>query len=122
MAAALNSAPALPAPCSASRRFQRPLLPSAKTKLSPSEQLEAHKSQLSQLREDLAQTEVSLKEATTAAGGPGSGGTLLRRKGPSKLALEAASSCKEKLEFLTSEIERYETYVGLLEAHLGDVA
>lgn len=46
------SAPQLPAPCSNSNRFQRPLMPSAKSSLAMNEQLSSHESQLGQLRSE----------------------------------------------------------------------
>ena len=116
-AAAAFSAPQMAAACEggaagATRRFQRPLLPSGKTRLSLEEQLLSHEDQLAQLREERTSTEVALQEATTAVGGDGGGGgALLRRRGSSKLATEAAAASREKLEFLQHETARYETYI-----------
>lgn len=47
------SSPQLPAPCSSAGRFQRPLLPSSKTRLEPGSQLESHENQLGQLRAEM---------------------------------------------------------------------
>lgn len=85
------SAPQLPAPCSNSSRFQRPLMPSTKSSLAMSEQLSKHESQLGQLRsdyDDLLQSE------------------------PAKSAKSTVwQNYKEKEEFLQFEIMRYETYI-----------
>merc|ERR1719323_354456 len=46
------SAPQLPAACSSSSKFQRPLMPSSKSSLSMSDQLVSHESQLQSLRRE----------------------------------------------------------------------
>lgn len=53
--AARFSAPALEAPCSNTGRFERPLLPSSITNLSPREQLATHQSAVHKWEEELEQ-------------------------------------------------------------------
>merc|ERR1712083_860978 len=48
------SSPPLPAPCSSSSKFQRPLYPSSASKLSLSEQLASHRTQVRELNQELA--------------------------------------------------------------------
>ena len=85
------SAPQLPPPCSSNfGRFQRPLMPSSKSTLNLSEQLVSHERQLMQLRR---QIEDHLQSP------------------PLKSAKGAHHTFKEKKEFLTFEIKRYETYI-----------
>ena len=86
------SAPQLPAACSANfGRFQKPLMPSSKSTLNLSEQLVSHERQLMQLRREI---EDHLQSP------------------PTKNAKGAQlHNFKEKREFLTFEIKRYETYI-----------
>lgn len=97
------SSPQLPAPCSSGGRFQRPLLPSSKTRLEPSEQLQSHENQLVQLRDEM---EDHLQNP------PGKG----TRAGAKQSVLLAY---KEKTDHLTFEILRYETYVLTLRTKSG---
>lgn len=52
-AAALLSSPPLAAPCGSQQRFQRPLLPSSLSQLSPREQLMDHEERVGQLEREL---------------------------------------------------------------------
>ena len=47
------AAPQLPAAAGSMLRFQRPLLPSSKTRLTRAEQLEAHEQRLMELRDEI---------------------------------------------------------------------
>ena len=85
------SAPQLPPPCSSNFRFQRPLMPSSKSTLSLSEQLGSHERQLMQLRMQIEE-HLQSPPAKNAKGAP-------------------LHNFKEKREFLTFEIKRYETYI-----------
>ena len=89
------SAPQLPAACSSSAKFQRPLMPSSKSSLDMAGQLASHEAQLQQLRREY---EEELKIASRASSNSGS-----RNK--------AVQESKEKEEFLLFEIMRYETYI-----------
>lgn len=93
------SAPQLPAPCSSGDRFQRPLLPSSKTKLTPKKQLESHERQLAQLKSELEQH-------------------LLNPPGKSSKQ-SAVYAYKEKSEYLKFEINRYDTYILTLKTKHG---
>lgn len=101
------AAPQLPAACAGGGsmlRFQRPLLPSSKTRLTRSEQLEAHEQRLMELRDEIEEH-------------------LNRRENPECLTGKSAgavvSAYKEKTEFLKFEIMRYETYVIALRTQNG---
>ena len=86
------SAPQLPAPCSSNfGRFQRPLMPSSKSNMNLSEQLVSHERQLMQLRREIED----------------------HLQSPPLKSAKAAQhhSFKEKKDFLTFEIKRYETYI-----------
>lgn len=85
------SAPPLPAACSSGGRFQRPLMPSSKSSLAMNEQLLSHENQLGQLRSDFEE---------------------LLRSAPHKHAKSTVwQNYREKEDFLTFEIMRYETYI-----------
>ncbi|TRY63787.1 hypothetical protein TCAL_04930 [Tigriopus californicus] len=93
------SAPQLPAPCSSGDRFQRPLLPSSKTKLTPKKQLESHERQLMQLKEELEQH---------------------LQNPPGKSSKQSVVYAhKEKSEYLKFEINRYDTYILTLKTKHG---
>jgi len=92
---ARHSSPALPAPCSSSSKFQRPLYPSSSSKLSLSEQLASHRTQARQLSQELVE---------------------LSSNAPQRGAKAAVwSSFREKSEFLEAEVSRYSTYISVLE-------
>eukprot|EP00096_Caligus_rogercresseyi_P013793 TRINITY_DN6395_c0_g1_i1.p1 TRINITY_DN6395_c0_g1~~TRINITY_DN6395_c0_g1_i1.p1 ORF type:complete len:848 (+),score=347.11 TRINITY_DN6395_c0_g1_i1:149-2692(+) len=87
------SSPKLPAPISSatySRSFQRPLLPSSKSKLNPEEQLGENEGALLELRRDLDEH-------------------LLGAIIPSKGSLAAYH--RDKGDYLRFEVQRYETYI-----------
>jgi PH/SEC7 domain-containing protein len=89
------SSPPLPAPCSSSVKFQRPLFPSSSSKLSLSEQLASHRTQVRELSQELA---------------------MHTNNPPGKGAKSVVwSSFREKSEFLESEVGRYSTYISVLE-------
>jgi len=89
------SSPPLPAPCSSSSKFQRPLYPSSGSKLSLSEQLASHRSQVRELNQELA---------------------MHTNNPPNKGAKSVVwSGFREKGEFLESEVGRYSTYISVLE-------
>ena len=89
---AAYSAPQLPAPCSSDiGRFQRPLMPSAKTTLSFNDQLRRHEQQLMQLRCDIEDH--------------------LQNPPPKSAKSHAVQAYRDKQEFLKYEIMRYETYI-----------
>ncbi|XP_047128258.1 PH and SEC7 domain-containing protein 4 isoform X1 [Hydra vulgaris] len=54
VAAAMLSSPPLPAPVSSSMRFQRPVMPVSKAKLTKEQQLQHHNSQIKSLEEELS--------------------------------------------------------------------
>ena len=81
------SSPPLPAPCSSAAKFERPLFPSSCSRLSVADQLAAHRSQLAQLKQQLADASDDAKH---------SGG---RKKNHQQNA--------EKFEFLASENDRF---------------
>ncbi len=91
------SSPQLPAAVSSSTTFERPLLPSGRSRLSAEEQQVSHEKQLRQLRQEL---ETVLEEDTAASAASGG-----RRKHQNMLAVQ------KRLEYLRFEIMRYETYV-----------
>ena len=101
---ATYAAPQLPAACASGMRFQRPLLPSAKTRLTRPEQLEAHEQRLMELRDEIEEH-------------------LSRRENPECLTGKSAGAVvaayREKTEFLKFEIMRYETYVIALRTQNG---
>jgi hypothetical protein len=102
--ASLQSAPPLPAAtASAATHFMRPVLPESKTKLSPSDQLDAFVARLLTLRQQLA--------AMTSD--PVGSATSRRVVRSSLTAYEL-----ERYDYLEFEVRRYETYVALLELHL----
>jgi len=89
------SSPPLPAPCSSTSKFQRPLYPSSGSKLSLSEQLASHRTQVRELNQELA---------------------MHTNNPPNKGAKSVVwSSFREKSEFLESEVGRYSTYINVLE-------
>merc|ERR1712025_1449625 len=89
------SSPPLPPPCSSSSKFQRPLYSSSSSKLSLSEQLASHRSQVRELNQELV---------------------LLTNNKPNKGAKAVVwSEFREKGEFLESEVGRYSTYISVLE-------
>ena len=92
------SAPQLPAACSSSSKFQRPLMPSSKSSLEMSDQLASHEVQLQQLRREY---EEELRATSSSRNNP-----QLMSKSKSSW-----SEYKEKEEFLLFEIMRYETYI-----------
>ena len=76
-------------------QFQRPLYPSSSSKLSLSEQLASHRSQVRELNQELV---------------------LLTNNKPNKGAKAVVwSEFREKGEFLESEVGRYSTYISVLE-------
>ncbi|CAB4055556.1 PSD [Lepeophtheirus salmonis] len=86
------SSPKLPAPVSSSHaRFQRPLLPSSKSKLSPGEQLQENESALSELRRELEEH--------------------LQNRPPKNSSSASISFFKDKQDYLSFEVQRYETYI-----------
>jgi len=89
------SSPPLPAPCSSAAKFERPLFPSSCSRLSVADQLAAHRSQLAQLKQQLADASDDAKH---------SGG---RKKNHQQNA--------EKFEFLASENDRFKVYERSLE-------
>ena len=93
------SAPQLPAACSSSSKFQRPLMPSSKSPLEMSDQLASHEVQLQQLRREY---EEELRATSSS------------RNNQAQMMSKSKSSWseyKEKEEFLLFEIMRYETYI-----------
>jgi len=89
------SAPPLPAPCSNTIKFQRPLFPSSRSKHSLSEQLASHRTQVRELSQELADH---------------------TNNPPNKGAKSVIwSSFREKSEFLELEVARYSTYISALE-------
>jgi len=90
------SAPALPAPCSNSAKFQRPLFPSSRSKLSLSDQLSAHRTRVRELATELS-------EHNGARPPKGAKGIL-------------TNVWHEKAQFLETEVERYSAYINVLES------
>jgi len=89
------SSPPLPAPCSSTIKFQRPLYPSSSSKLTLSEQLASHRTQVRELSQELA---------------------MHTNNPPAKGAKSVIwSSFREKSEFLEAEVGRYSTYISVLE-------
>jgi len=89
------SSPPLPAPCSNTLKFQRPLYPSSTSKLTLSEQLASHRSQVRELSQEL----------TEHTNNP-----------PARGAKSVVwNNYREKSEFLESEVGRYSTYINVLE-------
>ena len=93
---ASHSAPQLPAACSSSAKFQRPLMPSSKSSLDMTGQLVSHEAQLQQLRREYEE-ELKLSSTSSTLSGSRAG--------------KAMQESKEKEEFLLFEIMRYETYI-----------
>ena len=76
-------------------QFQRPLYPSSGSKLSLSEQLASHRTQVRELNQELA---------------------MHTNNPPNKGAKSVVwSGFREKGEFLESEVGRYSTYISVLE-------
>ena len=96
------SAPQLPAACSSSAKFQRPLMPSSKSSLEMADQLASHEAQLQQLRREYEE-EV---KATTNSSSRNPQATKMMTKSKASW-----SEHKEKEDFLLFEIMRYETYI-----------
>ncbi|XP_036378882.1 PH and SEC7 domain-containing protein 2-like isoform X1 [Megalops cyprinoides] len=98
LVAALFSAPAFPAAISSMRKFCRPLLPSASTRLTQEDQLRSHESKLKQIS-------VEVEE---------------HARNPPDLSLKGKEMEEYRLKahYLTFERNRYETYVTLLRAKL----
>ena len=96
------SAPQLPAACSSSSKFQRPLMPSSKSTLEMSDQLASHEVQLQQLRR---QYEEELRTSSTSSS------RQQNNPQPMSKSKSSWSEYKEKEEFLLFEIMRYETYI-----------
>jgi len=89
------SSPPLPAPCSNTIKFQRPLYPSSRSKHSLSEQLANHRSQVRELSQELADH---------------------TNNPPAKGAKSVIwNNFREKSEFLELEVGRYSTYISVLE-------
>jgi len=89
------SSPPLPAPCSSTIKFQRPLYPSSGSKLTLSEQLASHRTQVRELSQELADH---------------------TNNPPTRGAKSVIwSSFREKSEFLEMEVGRYSTYISVLE-------
>lgn len=89
------SSPPLPAPCSSTIKFQRPLYPSSGSKLTLSEQLASHRTQVREMSQELADH---------------------TNNPPTKGAKSVIwSSFREKSEFLEMEVGRYSTYISVLE-------
>jgi len=93
------SSPQLAAPCSSVAKFQRPLYPSSRSKLTVTEQLALHRHQISEL-------ERQLSEHGAALHSPGGG-----KKALSPQFLEIS-------EFLQFEIHRFSVYATVLESIL----
>jgi PH/SEC7 domain-containing protein len=90
------SSPPLPPPCSNSSKFQRPLLPSSRSKLSLSEQLSSHQRQVRDLGAELA-SHTSQPPPRGAKSG-------------------LVAQYREKAEYLSGEVTRYSAYASALEA------
>ncbi|KAG7484888.1 hypothetical protein MATL_G00055200 [Megalops atlanticus] len=98
LVAALFSAPAFPAAISSMRKFCRPLLPSASTRLTQEDQLRSHESKLKQISLEMEE----------------------HARNPPDLSLKGKESEEYRLKahYLTFERNRYETYITLLRAKL----
>jgi PH/SEC7 domain-containing protein len=99
------ASPQLPAACASSSKFQRPLLPSSRTRLNPADQLEAHEKRLMELRDEIEDHLQHSPQHGTLGGG--------------KNAVVVVCAYKEKTEFLKFEIMRYETYIITLRTRNG---
>eukprot|EP00092_Neocalanus_flemingeri_P015600 GFUD01016888.1.p1 GENE.GFUD01016888.1~~GFUD01016888.1.p1 ORF type:complete len:1159 (+),score=309.13 GFUD01016888.1:124-3600(+) len=89
------SSPPLPAPCSNTIKFQRPLFPSSRSKHSLSDQLANHRTQARELSQELA-------DHTDNPPGKGAKSVIW-------------SNFREKSEFVELEVGRYSTYISVLE-------
>ncbi|XP_005995165.1 PH and SEC7 domain-containing protein 2 [Latimeria chalumnae] len=99
MVAAIFSAPAFPAAIGSMKKFSRPLLPSATTKLSQEEQLKCHENKLRHITEELAE----------------------HNSQPFSKNQQKSKETEEfriKEHFLIFEKSRYETYITLLKTRL----
>ncbi|XP_050532169.1 PH and SEC7 domain-containing protein-like isoform X2 [Daktulosphaira vitifoliae] len=92
------SAPRLPSAVGNQKKFQRPLLPSAPTKLNLREQLQEHENTLQQLQDELK----------------------IHQRKPSECGSKNISVqfFKEKEAHLIDELKRYETYIRLLKSKI----
>jgi len=90
------SSPPLPAPCSNSSKFQRPLLPSSRSNLSLGDQVASHRRQVSELSQELSDHTANPLPRGTKSG--------------------MVVQFREKAEFLSGEIARYSVYAAALEA------
>jgi len=89
------SSPPLPAPCSNSAKFQRPLYPSSRSKLSLAEQLASHRTRVREVAAELGEHNADRPH-----------------KGAKGIVW---SAWREKSEFLEGEVERYSAYINVLE-------
>jgi PH/SEC7 domain-containing protein len=101
--AAKFSAPALEPPCSSSRRFERPLLPTSITRLTSRDQLASHQTTLAKFEEEL-------NEWSQLLSGSKSGNSNHKKE------------IKERLAFYQFEIRRYKSYVDELEKRMSEEA
>ncbi|XP_071953867.1 uncharacterized protein [Antedon mediterranea] len=100
IAAATLSTPPLPAGCGSIKRFTRPLLPSATSKLSRVEQQQNHESKVEELEREL---------------------TEHRNYPPDKGArAPVLKDWEDKKDYLEYEVTRFKTYVYLLQSNVGN--
>jgi len=93
--AARYSSPALEAPCSSSGRYERPLLPSSVTRMSPRDQVITHQAALARWDEELEELNQSRNNK---------GGSANNKR-----------DYKEKITFFQFEIRRYRSYIEVLD-------
>jgi len=89
------SSPPLPAPCSSSIKFQRPLYPSSRSNQSLSDQLSSHRSRVRDLSSQLSQHSLNSPDRNAKAA--------------------IVANFREKSEFLEQELDRFSVYSSVLE-------
>lgn len=135
LVAAMFSSPPLPSAIGSAKTFQRPLMPVSKTRYTLAEQCEYHRKHLKQLHADMARLGVLVADAnasimpssaaaaanhTTSGATNGSNGHVVHfPNGHANTATNHAFD-KDKYNYYQFEIQRYTTYINLLEEQLSN--